>query len=246
MAIPKNFSIVKLETRHHRKVAQEHWGLTNEQMKGKHVHHRIKRCDGGTNDPSNLYVCSEWYHDNVWHAGEGGFAGCASKGGKLGAKAQPREVRVANGTKQGPENLRKVIERNPDHQRQAAQKAGEAIREKAKTDPEFRQKCVDNGKKTSEIVKEKRKDLNYDEKYRKTRSAGGKATMEKHKEKLAKLTSERCKKPVILANLDTGEEKKFDSLKEAVETLNLNQGNLSAVLAHKRNHTKRWTARFAG
>ena len=164
----------------------------------------------------------------------------------MGAKAQPREVKVANGAKHGGQNLQKVIERNPDHQRQAAQKAGEVIREKAKTDPEFRQKCVDNGERTSKIVKEKRKDPDYDEEYRKTRSAGGKATMEKHKEKLAKLTSERCKKPVILTNLDTGEERKFDSLKEAGETLNLSQGNLSAVLARKRNHTKRWTARFAG
>jgi hypothetical protein len=49
-------------------------------MKGKHVHHRIKRSDGGTNDPSNLYVCSEWYHDNVWHAEEGGFTGMATQG----------------------------------------------------------------------------------------------------------------------------------------------------------------------
>lgn len=80
----KNISIVKVDKRHHRVIARENWGLTKEQMKGKHVHHRIKRSDGGTNDPSNLYVCSEWFHDNVWHAGEGGFTGCASNGGKIG------------------------------------------------------------------------------------------------------------------------------------------------------------------
>jgi hypothetical protein len=51
-------------------------------MKGKHVHHRIKRCDGGTNDPCNLYVCSEWFHDNVWHEEQGGFTGCASLGAR--------------------------------------------------------------------------------------------------------------------------------------------------------------------
>lgn len=76
----KNVSIVRVDTRHHRVIARENWGLTKDQMKGKHVHHRIKRCDGGTNDPSNLYVCSEWFHDNVWHADDNGFAGCAFLG----------------------------------------------------------------------------------------------------------------------------------------------------------------------
>lgn len=80
----KNVSIVKVDKRHYRVIARENWGLTKEQMKGKHVHHRIKRSEGGTNDPSNLYVCSEWFHDNAWHAGEGGFTGCASSGGKIG------------------------------------------------------------------------------------------------------------------------------------------------------------------
>jgi hypothetical protein len=37
-------------------------------MKGKHVHHRIAVSNGGTDDPSNLYVCSSWFHTNVWHA----------------------------------------------------------------------------------------------------------------------------------------------------------------------------------
>jgi hypothetical protein len=95
----KNVSIVKVDKRHYRAIARENWGLTKEQMKGKHVHHRIKRSDGGTNDPSNLYVCSEWFHDNVWHAGEGGFTGCASRGGKRGGYARPRATAVANGIK---------------------------------------------------------------------------------------------------------------------------------------------------
>jgi hypothetical protein len=80
----KNVSIVLVDPRHYRKIARDNWGLTNEQMRGMHVHHRIRRCDGGTNDPSNLYVCSEWFHDNIWHAEEGGFTGCASEGGKKG------------------------------------------------------------------------------------------------------------------------------------------------------------------
>jgi hypothetical protein len=93
----KSVSIVKVDSRHYRIIARENWGLTRKQMGGKHVHHRIKRSDGGTNDPSNLYVCSEWFHDNVWHAGEGGFAGCASSGGRKGGYARPKEVARACG-----------------------------------------------------------------------------------------------------------------------------------------------------
>lgn len=66
----KELSIVRVDSRHYRTIAQENWGLTKEQMKGKHVHHRIAVSDGGTNDPSNLYVCGPWYHANVWHNGE--------------------------------------------------------------------------------------------------------------------------------------------------------------------------------
>lgn len=80
----KNVSIVKVDKRHYRVIARENWGLTKEQMKGKHVHHRIKRSDGGTNDPSNLYVCSEWFHGNVWHGDEGGFTGLIIKGARNG------------------------------------------------------------------------------------------------------------------------------------------------------------------
>jgi hypothetical protein len=38
-------------------------------MVGMHVHHRIPVSKGGTNDPSNLYVCSPWFHREVWHSG---------------------------------------------------------------------------------------------------------------------------------------------------------------------------------
>ena len=77
-------SIVKVDKRPYRVIAQESWGLTEEQMRGKHVHHRIRRSDGGTNDPSNLFVCSPWYHDVVWHGGSGDFIGLATEGGQKG------------------------------------------------------------------------------------------------------------------------------------------------------------------
>lgn len=93
----KNVSIVRVDTRHYRVIARENWGLTKEQMKGKHVHHRIKRCDGGTDDPTNLYVCSEWFHDRVWHAEDNGFAGCASKGAIASHKVRLPDGRSAHG-----------------------------------------------------------------------------------------------------------------------------------------------------
>lgn len=54
---------------HYRKIAQLNWGLTDEQMKGMHVHHRIPRSNGGTDAPENLYVCSPSFHAEVWHNG---------------------------------------------------------------------------------------------------------------------------------------------------------------------------------
>lgn len=82
----KHLSIVLVDKRPYRKIAQENWGLTDEQMKGKHVHHRIRRSKGGTNDASNLYVCSPWFHQNGWHDGEEWIA-WATQGGLLGAQA---------------------------------------------------------------------------------------------------------------------------------------------------------------
>jgi hypothetical protein len=83
----KTVSIVIVDRRPYRVIAQENWGLTDGQMKGMHVHHRIRRSDGGTNDPSNLFVCSPWYHDVVWHGGSGGFIGLALEGGKKGGQS---------------------------------------------------------------------------------------------------------------------------------------------------------------
>lgn len=82
----KELSIVRVDTRHYRTIARENWGLTREQMKGKHVHHRIAVSDGGTNDPTNLYVCSPWFHDVMWHGGSGGFIELAAEGGKKAHK----------------------------------------------------------------------------------------------------------------------------------------------------------------
>lgn len=68
--IKRSFSLVVVDKRRHRKIAQSNWGLSDAQMNGMHVHHRIPVSEGGTNDPSNLYVCSPSFHRWVWHNGE--------------------------------------------------------------------------------------------------------------------------------------------------------------------------------
>lgn len=86
---PVSYSLVVVDKRPYRKIAQENWGLTDEQMKGMHVHHRIPVSQGGTNDPSNLYVCSPYYHKYVWHNGEE-WIDWASTGGRLGGSISGR------------------------------------------------------------------------------------------------------------------------------------------------------------
>ena len=101
----KHLSIVKLETRPHRIVAQENWGLTDEQMEGKEVHHRVAQSAGGTNDPSNLFVCSPSMHRWGWHNGDKGFGEWAHQGGaamkakNLGWAFVPKETLIENGRK---------------------------------------------------------------------------------------------------------------------------------------------------
>jgi hypothetical protein len=81
----RDVSIVKVDTRPYRTIARENWGLTSEQMKGKHVHHRIPVSEEGTNDPTNLYVCGPWFHSNVWHSCQY-FIEKASEAGQRGAR----------------------------------------------------------------------------------------------------------------------------------------------------------------
>jgi hypothetical protein len=82
----KEVSLVVVDNRHYREIARDNWGLTEEQMRGMHVHHRIPKTLGGSNDPCNLYVCSPWYHANVWHARDGvsSLIPYAAEGGRRG------------------------------------------------------------------------------------------------------------------------------------------------------------------
>ena len=61
--------LVLMPNKPYRKIAQENWDLSDDQMKGMHVHHRIPRSKGGTDAPENLYVCSPSFHQEIWHNG---------------------------------------------------------------------------------------------------------------------------------------------------------------------------------
>ncbi len=79
-------SIVRsAEIRNYRRVAQLHWGLTDEQMLGMHVHHHPPVSEGGRNIPEHLYVCSSSIHSNGWHNGEYFIEQATEAGTKYGS-----------------------------------------------------------------------------------------------------------------------------------------------------------------
>ena len=160
----ENVSIVKVDKRHYRVIARENWGLTREQMKGKHVHHRIRRSDGGTNDPSNLYVCSPLYHDVVWHGGTGGFIGLASEGAKRGAKKTHEAKDEGGKSLQGLENVKRLNEaKDKDGKSLNAAKGGRKRAEKLHEVKDKEGKslnAVKGAEKTNEAKDEKGKCLN--------------------------------------------------------------------------------------
>ena len=74
--------VLSTEVQNYRRLAQLHYGLTDEQMKGVHVHHNPPRASGGRNIPEHLYIYSVENHSYVH--GDDQFTSCASEGGKKG------------------------------------------------------------------------------------------------------------------------------------------------------------------
>ena len=100
--------VLSSDAKNYRKVAQVHWGLTDEQMKGKHVHHHPAVSEGGRNVPEHLYVCSPSMHAHGWHSGEYFIEQAAigaAKGARKGGLAVPHEARVRGGMTQGHKSL---------------------------------------------------------------------------------------------------------------------------------------------
>ena len=134
----RNLSIVPGDKRPYRKIAQCNWGLTDQQMKGMHVHHRIPKSRGGTDDASNLFVCSPWFHKNIWHSGEA-WIEWANIGGKKAAESrqvkretdpewrQAESIRASNRAKLS-HKVRKGTKAYSDDQRVKALKAATSKR----------------------------------------------------------------------------------------------------------------------
>jgi len=104
----KEVSIVlSVERKNYRKLAQEWFGLTDEQMVGMDVHHNPPRSQGGRNVPEHLFI----YHYTL-HAAihENNFTEWARKGGQVGGKIGGRKNAEARTGVCDPEINRKVIE----------------------------------------------------------------------------------------------------------------------------------------
>jgi len=116
----KSSSIVLCRpVKNYRKLAQEWYGLTDEQMLEMDVHHNPPEHQGGQNIPEHLYV----YHNTLHNAVHGDdFTKWARKGGSLGGKAQPKEVKR--------QNALKGIAKMPREQRQRAGRLGAAVTNK--------------------------------------------------------------------------------------------------------------------
>ena len=100
----KEVSIVlSVERKNYRKLAQNWYGLTNEQMEGMDVHHNPPRHQGGRNIPEHLFV----YHYTLHAAVHGDHLTIwARKGGEIGGKASDSSP---GGKVSGPLNRDKKI-----------------------------------------------------------------------------------------------------------------------------------------
>jgi hypothetical protein len=232
MDAKKDGSIVWVDPRPYRKIAQENWGLSDEQMKGMHVHHRIPVSEGGTNDPSNLYVCSPSFHAWVWHGCS--FVEMAREAGRKGSKAQPRSVKVANGLTQGSKNLQEVRNR-PGHQQRASLCAAEVRRQKMNTDEKFQEKYKQLGHALSKYHDERRSQSEgYEEWYVETRK------------KAARISAKKRKKKIYMINIDSGEKLEFPSLTAASQHTGVSVASISLVLRGKANRAGRWIPGYSG
>jgi hypothetical protein len=107
----KEVSIVLTrEVKNYRKLAQDWYGLSNDQMAEMDVHHNPPRHEGGRNIPEHLFVYHHTLHSAVhgddftkWARNNGVSKKQASEWGKIGGvtggKLQPKEVKVNNGKK---------------------------------------------------------------------------------------------------------------------------------------------------
>jgi hypothetical protein len=130
----KEVSIVlSKENTDYRKIAQINWGLSDEQMSGKHVHHEPPKALGGRNIPEHLYVCSPDMHQGGWHKGAS-FPKLASEGGKLSAIVRRKRAKeIAGLSKEDQAELREQRKKNRESKRNKREKQAQKKLEKQAT-----------------------------------------------------------------------------------------------------------------
>jgi hypothetical protein len=127
----KEISIVhSREESNHRKLAQDWYGLTSEQMIDMDVHHNPPRSAGGRNIPEHLFVYHRTLHAAVH---ENNFTEWARKGGQIGGKIGGKKNAEARTGVCDPEVRKEALETqrregkgffDNEAQKRRAQKAG--------------------------------------------------------------------------------------------------------------------------
>jgi hypothetical protein len=167
----KGVSIVKIDRRPYRDIAQENWGLSEQQMTGMHVHHRIPISGCGTNDPSNLYVCSPQFHAWVWHD-RGYYIENSLKGNKAAIEAKKvlretdpqwreRELEIV---RRGGIVLSQLRETNPEYAKRHKESSSRGgitssaqFHRRCQTDAEFKERWLEGAHKGAKSLHERRK-----------------------------------------------------------------------------------------
>ena len=137
-------AIVLLPRGKYRKIAQKHWGLTDEQIEGMHVHHRIPVSEGGTNDPSNLYVCSSWFHSHIWHGDDSYhpmIEWCSVNGSKGGVKRAEQGYSCSDKTRQKMSETRRGRKHSEEHSKAISIAKRGIAPTRPKNEKTWRRKC---------------------------------------------------------------------------------------------------------
>ena len=80
--------VLSREVHDYRKLAQKHYGLTDEQMSVVDVHHNPPRCEGGRNIPEHLFIYHPTLHKAVHDKEARGWAK-KSSGNRHGKRGRP-------------------------------------------------------------------------------------------------------------------------------------------------------------
>jgi hypothetical protein len=212
----RNTSIIKVDTRHHREIARDNWGLTKEQMVGMHVHHRIPVSRGGTDDASNLYVCSPYFHKNLWHDGKE-FVIWAHKGAAAAHSKKQKDGKSVLAVRIG--KLGGAASRDK----------GAGIHDKSRRKPK-KEKIL---KTAGEISVSK--SHGGKESHRKGVGAHNPLIRQGASQKGSLASRDSLSKPVAVRKIGGGEWERFDSSVQAAVALGVHKSNLCNVCNNRRS-----------